>query len=102
MAHVLKLGAGSDRKTHAPASPSEQKRRWTVAALALGAALSVGTTAYLAAPRLPASAAAEPVRADLAADTAGPASQRARELEDSAVFGFAPSAPAYTKTASGR
>lgn len=106
MGQIVRLG-GHSRSPERPqaASPETPRRSLLIGALVAAITLAIGVVLYVGWPRTPSNLAAGPATSEVSDDRAAFNSQmtegqlRARqaeqEKEDSAVFGQAPSAPAY-------
>lgn len=106
MGQIVRLGAHS-KSPERPraASPETSHHHLLVGVLAAVITMALGVVLYLAWPRTPSNIAAAPTTSEASDDSAvfnpqmTEAQQRARQAEqdkeDSAVFGQAPSAPAY-------
>lgn len=107
MAQIVRLGgnAQSAAPPRAAASPEALRRGLLIGALVAVITIALGVILYVSWPRTPANIVAGPATPDASDDSAvfdpkaAEAQQRVRqaeqEKEDSAVFGQAPSAPAY-------
>jgi predicted metalloprotease len=106
MAQIVRLGGNSPTAVKSRAEVSFDPRRGLlIAALAMVIAVALGVVVYVSLPRTPANIVAGPATPDVSNDSAvfdpqvAEVQQRVRqaeqEKEDSAVFGQAPSAPAY-------
>lgn len=106
MGQIVRLGAHSKSpERRRAASPETSHHHLLVGVLVAVITLALGVVLYVAWPRTPANIAAGPATTAATDDSAvfnpqmTEAQQRARqaeqEKEDSAVFGQAPSAPAY-------
>ncbi|MCC2671602.1 MAG: hypothetical protein K0Q72_4073 [Armatimonadetes bacterium] len=106
MAQIVRLGSSS-RPAERPraASPEALRRGVLIAVLATVITAALGVVAYVSLPRTPSNIVFGPSTPDVSNDSAvfdpqvaaaqQQVRQAAQEREDSAVFGQAPSAPAY-------